>query len=210
MAGVNYRQLRLEISNQAGRVLLPKIKPLIQQEFDSRKEVMLEAFDQHPVTTELKEGAADPAGTRSNYVETAKGGNLFTFFGFHEGDDPTIPLRDILDKDVKLNLSQTTRTTVGSKILFKTPVRIPNLDTVANKIAEQAPVPWQPTRGFTQMLENTVAGFGHYLFDAMRRFKTSRSGPAIQIDANLRGGSIRRTKYISEILGNFKKSITGS
>lgn len=209
MAGVNYRLLRLAVSNQAGKVILPKIKPLIQQEFDTRKEKMLNDFDINAVTVELKAGAKDPENTASNFVDTAKGGNLFTFFGFKRGNDPTIPLRDILDKDVKLNTSQTTRTVVGNKIVFKTPVRIPNLDTVAQKIAERAPVPWQPSRGFTQMLENTVAGFGHYLFDSLRRFKTSRSGPAIQIDANLRGGSIRRVKYISEILGNFKKSITG-
>lgn len=209
-AGVNHRLLRIAISNQAGRVLLPKVKPLIKQEFDSRKEAMLEAFDQHPVTMELCEGASDPAGTSSQFVDTAKGGNLFTFFGFHEGEDPTVPVREILDKGIRLNLSQTTRETVGNKVVFKTPVRIPTMDTINDKVALETPVPWQPTRAFTQMLENTVAGFGHYLFDSMRRFKTSRSGPAIQVEANLRAGSIRRVKYLSDIIGNFKKSVSGT
>jgi hypothetical protein len=209
MGGVNYRLLRLRVSAQAENVILPKIKPLIKQEFDSRKAQMLTEFDQHGVTRELKEGAADPTSS-SAYVDTRKGGNLYSFIGFDHGTDPTEAVREAIDEQVKLNASQITREIkVDGSIIFKTPVRIPNIETVNEKVAERAPVPWMPRRAFTDMIERGITGFNKYLFDATRVFKTSRSGPAIQVEHAVRQGSARPIRYVSQILANFKDLISG-
>lgn len=206
--GVNYRVLRLEISNQAEKVILPRIKPLIKQEFESKKEIMLQEFDNHGVTRELKAGSTDSTAP-SSYIKTRKGGNLFSLLGFEAGTDPTEAVREILNKDVKLNLSQITKEVGSNNIVFKTPIRIPTLDTIHEKVAQKSPTPWT-SRAFTDAIERGITGFGKYLFDATRHFKASRSGPAIQIDATLREGSTPRIKYISQIIANFKSLIKGN
>jgi len=209
MNGVNYRLLRLQISQQADRVILPKIKPLIKAEFKGKKEAMLDYFDNHAVTRELKAGSENPR-TSSSFVNTKEGGNLFSLLGFDKGTDPTVVVRDILDKDIKLDLAHTTKENNARGILFKARVEIPNLATINEKVAEAAPVKWQPTRSFTEMLERGVTGFGHYLYKATRVFKSpipSRSSSAIQIDGTIKGrsGAMPPIRYVSDVIATFKK-----
>jgi hypothetical protein len=215
MAGVNYRQLRLEIDRQAETAIYSKIKPLIKQEFDSKKEAMLRDFEQHPVTEALKAGAANPE-VDDGLVNTAHGGNLFSLLGFEEGTDPTVAVREVLTDDVKLNLSQTKRQVKTDVIEFRTPVRIPNLETVHEKVGQKQRLAWT-SRGFTQLIERGIPWFSSYLFDNRRRFgDASRSSTAIEAKnqktgglVKVRDGSFGPIRYVSDILARFKSLIQG-
>lgn len=200
---VNRNLLRLELARQSDTIYR-LVKPKIEKAFNERKQEMIQEFESHPVTKELSEGPQ----ASSSYIKTAKGGNLYSLIGFNAGENPTEAIREILEKDVRLNLSQVTREVKTNSIVFKTPVRSPSLGEFNNKIAGAVPLEWT-SRSFTDLIEKGITGFGSYLFDNLRRFKTSRSGPAIQIDSQMRSGSAPRIRYISEILANFRRSITG-
>ncbi len=203
----NRRLLTVELSKQV-KPIYAKVKPFMQEAFNDRKEQVLAEFDEHPVTRALQAGAADSTAD-DGLVNTAHGGNLYSLIGFNEGEDPTVPLRDMLEKDLRLNISQTTREVKNETIIFRTPVKSPTLATVHKQMAKDAKVEWS-SRGFTDLIERGVTGFGRYLFNSARRFPTSRSGPALQIKkATLRSGSAPRFRYISDILSRFRDLITG-
>ena len=203
---INYRNLRIEIDRQSKDAIYRKVKPLMQAEFEARKQVVLDEFDAHPVTQELEAGP----DASSQFIDTAHGGNLYSFLGFNAGENPTEAIRKVLQEDLRLNISQTTREVHQNTIIFKTPVRMPTLTTFHDKVGSQVPLEWT-SRSFTDLLERGITGFGQYLFDTIRNFGgASRSGPAIQINkGTLRGGSAPRIKYVSEFLARFRSLIGG-
>lgn len=203
--GINYRQLRLEIDRQAPEAIYRKVKPLMQQEFDKRKRETMQALDEHEVSRELEEG---PDATQSSFVDTIKGGNLYSLLGFKAGEEPVEAVREALDETLRLNISQTTREVRHDTIVFKTPVRFLSLADLHKRIAAKLPLEWT-SRSFTDLLERGITGFPRYLFDREREFKTSRSGPAIETEHPVRSGSTRPIRYVSEILATFKRLISG-
>ena len=74
-----------------------KAQELANKQFIEAKSRLIEDFDSHPVTTEIKGGtnASNLSGTLSGY------GNLFSFIGFPEGSDPTVVVRNFLQSFVE-------------------------------------------------------------------------------------------------------------
>lgn len=205
--GINRRLLTKEIAKQS-KPIFAKIKPLMEASFERRKETLLNQFDNDEVTQALSAAALD-SSIDDGIVNTAQGGNLYTFIGFNQGDDPAAALRDVLEKDIKLNLSQTKRDVRDTTIVFTTPVRIPTLATIHKKMADLVPIKEWTNRGFTDLIERGVTGFQRYLFDGDRMVKGSRSGHAIQVKGwNIRGNGFRGIEYVSKILRKFRDSIT--
>lgn len=202
---VNYRQLRIELDRQSQDVIYRKVKPLMVEAFEDRKGIMLAEFEANPITRELEAGP----DAQSNIVNTANGGNLYSLIGFNAGEDPAGAVREILENDVRLNVSQTTREVKQNTIVFSTPVRMPTLQTFHDKIARMLPLEWT-SRAFTDIMERGISGFPMYLFDNLRNFGgKSRSGTAIQVPHKIRGGSTGRIRYVSEILASFRRLVGG-
>lgn len=203
---INYRLLRLELQKQAPDAIYRKVKPIIQERFEEAKGEMLAVFDEHPVTQELDEGP-DAEGSK---IRTRKGGNLYSALGVEAGDEPAQVVRNILEKDVRLNISQTRREFNGNKITFLTPVRFPTIDEIGVKAAKVIKLGGWTTRSFVQMIERGFSGLPHYLFDPDRDFKgKSRSGTAIQVKGTLRGGSFPGQRWVSDVLASFRKAVGG-
>ncbi len=164
--------------------------------FTVAQQEMLEEFDEHPVTKEIQEG---PEG--ANITNTLGGkGNLFSFIGFHESDEPTKDLRDTLDRDTQLAEKPEIELT-PRQILFKFHISTPSEE----EIEEAAPYPDQWDIGSWALdIERAISGINQYVYH--EHFgEQSRSSTGLQDKRRDIPGVFRPIKYISTILKNFEK-----
>lgn len=188
----------------AAREIEKQVAPILKKEFEKKKEKIIEYFDNHPVTRELEAG---PEAVGS-IVTTDHGGNLFSFLGFNEGEDPTDALRRQLENGI-----QPTDILIGSggkknTVLVSLRVKTPTIPEIASAASQEIQLEWTD-RDWVDTIEKGSSGFGHYLFKLVNKFKNSRSGTAIQVKNTLRNGSFRGTKYISDVLKKARQIFRG-
>ena len=71
-----------------------EVRARVKEQFEERKTQLIENFENHPVTQEI----SNPNST--NISNTLGGyGNLYGFLGFEE-DNPTLPVKEILSKNL--------------------------------------------------------------------------------------------------------------
>jgi hypothetical protein len=195
------RSINSQLQREAGS----RIENIVIKEFSVIKERMMEEFENHPVTMEIE------AGPSSANISTTLGGygNLFTFIGFPEGDDPISVIRRRLQET---NIRKTSYK--GGKWEFIT------TEPTREEIFAITPLPWANGRSWVDGIETGLSGLGYYLYESSKDFNSSRSGPAIQLKGGKKGeksfgggtgGAIknqrsryRRTSYISKILRDFR------
>lgn len=163
-----------------------------QDKFNQAKVKLLQDFDSHPVTQEIKEG---PTG--SNLSKTLGGyGNLFSFIGFNEGQDPTTIVREFLSSFIKLK-----KTSTKGSLNVNYSVTMPTMKDFGFAV-----MPWEGGKSWVEGVEIGISGFNYYMSKASA---VSRAGVGIQIDNQLRSReSSAGIEYMSQILRNFKKEIT--
>lgn len=215
---INQKALLVELA--ASEPLLKKEAEAImrQQLFDPAVATLQLEFLSHPVTEELKAGAdgtnisdnlnapfSDPPNrtgkNKSNHRDDYADPNLFAFIGFDKGTDPTKPIEERLNpanKDgPKLKYAGMDR----DRLSFRFQVSAPDFDA----IQEATPLPWAPGISWAKRIEQGLPGIGHYL-NAIRggeRGAGSASGKGIQVEAQLRGGNFKPTKYLSDLFNAF-------
>ena len=168
-----------------------KAQELANKQFIEAKSRLIEDFDSHPVTTEIKGGtnASNLSGTLSGY------GNLFSFIGFPEGSDPTVVVRNFLQSFVQMRPA-------GKK-------KGVNKDFVINvptmKDFNFAVMPWESGNNWVRSVEMGISNFSHYMNKAS---KASRSGKGVQIDGEIRTSSSKGVPYMREIINNFRKRLS--
>ena len=166
-----------------------------EEEFRRRKRKLMDDFNNHPITREIEGGAysSNICGTLGGY------GNLYSFIGFEKGSRPVEPVRQALDRSVKLNRQPKIRKT-GKGQLFEYSISAPS----QRDLSRFAPMPWEPGSWLLR-IERGISGLGHYIYE--RYMKKSRSGSAVQSKNKLnKGVTYRRTTYMSKILNDFIKS----
>jgi hypothetical protein len=169
-----------------------EIYSLAEEYAEKNKQEMLNEFDNHPVTKEIENGP-----DASNISNTLAGdGNLFSYIGFNEGDNPTEVVRDILNNSVKVDSrAKISADSKGLKINF--PISAPTL----SEIESQTPMPFEGGRSWVRGIEKGISGFSNYIF---RKFiQGSRSGTGIQTESEVRTGSFKPTSYMKQILNKF-------
>jgi len=185
--------------------IFAKVKPKLEKQFQKRKNEMLEAFDEHPVTQELEGGENGGIGL----VETAHGGNLFSLLGFNAGNHPAENLRKILESNIllKSNLAKAKKT--KNRVLFEVPVEIPTMETIGKKASAKNSLSRWTTKSWIDLVENGIPWFAHYLFKDGKKINKSASGTAIEVKAEIEQGRttpFNGIPYISQILRDFKNS----
>ena len=155
---------------------------------------MISEFENHPVTIEIKQGpsAKNTSGTLNGY------GNLFSYIGFEDGDDPISPVIELLDK-----------TTVQfSRLGNDGPIW--NIFMPAKQdVWDVTPMPWAAGRSWAKGIESGISGLGYYLYTQKKNLENSRSGTAVQVDSNIRPGlRFSNVKYISELLKKYEKKFS--
>jgi hypothetical protein len=167
------------------------------------REAMLAEFDKHPVTKELLQ---DPSKEGSSLVSH---GNLVSFIGFEDASLEVGTVREFLREGVSLG-NNPTITNTKLRIDYNFPVLYPS----KTQLEEITPAPdnWT-SKSWLKLIEEGVGNAASYIFSRVGfSFGESRSGFGLQLkDKSGRtrerkaGGSFTPTKYISEILDNFRK-----
>lgn len=166
------------------------VRNIVKKEVEKQKILFQKDFESHPVTQELEggENASNISGTLGGY------GNLFSFLGFDNGSNPTLPVK-LLIQDIFLNSSVKL---TGKVFQFK--VNIPSKE----EFGSVSRLPWEGGRSWLLDIERGISGLGAYLYG---RFSASRSGGGIQSKYNYSNRRFRNVKYFSEMYAKFLKRI---
>lgn len=186
--------LAASLNRQAADIVRRAYESTLQSKFEKIKSQMISEFENHPVTIEIKQGpsAKNTSGTLNGY------GNLFSYIGFEDGDDPISPVIELLDK-----------TTVQfSRLGNDGPIW--NIFMPAKQdVWDITPMPWAAGRSWAKGIESGISGLGYYLYTQRRNLENSRSGTAVQVDSNIRPGlRFSNVKYISELLKKYEKKFS--
>ena len=161
--------------------------------FKEAKEKMIEDFENHVVTKEIKDGpdAANSSHTLGGY------GNLYSYIGF-AGSDPTEIVSTYLKTNVKIeNKPKIKKFKSAVEYTFK----IESVDMAM--LEAMTPMPWETGRSWLRGIERGISGFSSFMYGK----GGGRSGGGFQTRSPIRSGGFRNTKYMSEILKNFIKNL---
>lgn len=162
------------------------------------KSAMIEAFNEHPVTQEIEAGTTAQGGLLSK-------GNIFSFIGFNQGDEPTEKLRSYLESNVRMETSpkfiQNQR-----NVVYQFNVRVPNLNDIYSNSQFRTPDNWS-TDSWPALIEKGINNFSYYVFLLVGNFSSgSRSGTGLQNTKSKNGsaGKALGIPYLSDVLSRFR------
>jgi hypothetical protein len=176
-------------SNPA-KILRVQARKVVSVAFEKKKQEMIKAFLEHPITKEINEGPQ-----AENISRTLGGkGNLFTFIGFDDFDEPIQPIVDLLEStSIKISSS------FGDRITFS--ILLPT----SRDIFAATPMPWAPGRSWAKGIESGISGLGFFLALSKASNK-SRSGFGLQSQKKIKASvKFRNTEYISSFLKKYEK-----
>ena len=154
------------------------------------KRIMVNEFDNHPVTREISQG---PGGM--NLTRSLGGyGNLFSFIGLEEDDSSVSKVRSLLMQIPKITGKKTSKNGISFTVSVPT---VKDFRAVSR-------MPWEMGRSWVEGVETGISGFSYYMGNLFgRNMNKSRSKTAIQADHEVRAGAFRPMPYMSEILRKF-------
>jgi hypothetical protein len=169
------------------KILRAQVESSVQREFNIIKEQMIREFLSLPVTQEIM------AGPESSNISGTLGGdgNLFSFIGFEQSDKPIDPILDLLE-------SSSVRVGEGNDHLVI--ITIPS----AASIFRVTPMPWASGRSWAKGIESGISGLGFYI----NKSGVGRSTAGIQTAKKIKGGSFKRTQYISTFIQKYIKQFS--
>jgi len=173
------------IDAQAPKLLRVAFEKTFQEKFETLKDKMIEEFLNHPISQEISNGpqASNSSGSLGGY------GNLFSFIGFEDGDEPIKP---ILEKLQATNFKYSGDVASGVKFSILLPT--------AKEIFEVTPMPWASGRSWAQGIETGISGLGFYL---NLKSKNSRSGAGIQTSVKASSKTFKNQQYISLLINKY-------
>lgn len=209
MASLNKRQLIVELSTDNPILVREATRIFEENYFNPAVEEMQKEFEDSPITEELDAAANDVSIEGSSGCvsggTSSEAKNLFAFIGFEEGSNPTDEIRPFLDPENPYGPKY--KYIRGSKsrdnLEFKFKVFAPDIDV----IHKSTPMPWAPGLSWAKRIEIGIPGLSKFLNKLDLR--GSRSGGGIQVENTLRQARFKPKKYLSKIIGNFLKRITG-
>jgi len=170
-----------------------ELKKIIKEQFEERKDALVENFTNHPVTKEISaEESPNISNTLGGY------GNLFGFLGFDKGSDPIYPVQETLKEKTKLDHVSIKTSTDSVLVRYS----VPDLDDFNSS----AQLEWDATN-WVKGIERGISGFQNFMAKA-----AGKSGQGIQTKGSIKpftGGAnrFRNIKYMSDLINKFKLSI---
>jgi hypothetical protein len=194
----NWVKIKKKIAKNAtkNRKLLSTVTANAENRLRRAKRELIKEFDSHPVTLEIEGGpdAFNSTGLLGGY------GNLFSFIGFHEEEDPIELVRQLL------SVSELMKPTVIQKrgsVEYKFRV----VGMTKSKLFAATRLGWLG-KSWLQGIESGLSGLGQYMHDDPDYIHgNSRSGTGIQSRVKIRGGGYTPTRYISALIRNFEKKL---
>jgi hypothetical protein len=173
------------IDAQTPKLLRVPFEQALQKRFEILKNQMISEFLNHPVSQEISGGpeASNSSGCLGGY------GNLFSFIGFEDDDEPLKPILEQLQAT-----SFTYSGNVASGVKFS--ILLPT----AKEIFEVTPMPWASGRSWAKGIESGISGLGFYL---KLKSKNSRSGEGIQTSVKANTRRFKNQQYISLLINKY-------
>lgn len=192
MARINIQYIKRDLEKA-----VPQFRNLSKgaaiSKLNGAKNELLRDLDEHQVTKELE---GDPLAQGKILTE----GNLFSFFGFNEGEDVTSELKEVL-KD-QIVLAPNPRLDIKSKSFnFVYVVEEPS----KKELEIATPMPEWTNGSWLTRVEKGLKGLEAFMAGS---FRNSRSGGGIQIPHNIRSDSFNGVSYLTEMLKKFRKRIS--
>ena len=180
-----------------------KMSNLVYKNFERERRRVIDEFENHPVTRELEMGPDAP-----NVSGTTHGvGNLYSFIGFPQGDSPIDSVRKLM-LGIKIS-RKPSKTIISRKKIEKVyKVYSPGMDDFQSA----TPMPWESGLSWVRGVERGISGFGNFMATNTPgaegfNFSGSRSGGGVQVNRTLSTMGFKPVKYISLILGNFRRRL---
>src|ERR1700739_4445008 len=101
MVKINYRAFGDAFDDALEQNTRAKAIQLVQEQFENAKEEFLQEFLDHPVSREIEEGEK----TEGQILPVE--GNLFSFIGFNQGEQPIEDLYNFLNDKITINKTPT-------------------------------------------------------------------------------------------------------
>jgi hypothetical protein len=158
----------------------------ITNQIESKKNILIAEFENHPVTQEIEGGnsASNSSGTLGGY------GNLFSFIGFKISDQPVSKVKYLLTKIRVLKKIE-----IKNKII-SFDVYAPSLEDFSNA----SKMPWQSGRSWLIDMEKYISGIGFYLY---KQYQKGRSQTGLQSNFDYSNRSFKGVKYFVTMYKNF-------
>jgi len=183
-----------QLQKDSAKYIAESYEKEIFRKFETIKSQMISDFLNHPVTQEIRNGPDSPniSGT------LGANGNLFSYIGFYDGDDPIDPILKLFEK-----------TTVKFSRLIDGGAVWTIFMPAKEDIWDVSPMPWASGRSWAKGIETGISGLGYYFYSLRQQMPTSRSGTGIQIQSKLKSNArFRNVKYISDILSRYEKKFS--
>lgn len=192
---LNKKNLQKNIFVDSSALIAKKIAPIVEEKIKQEQQKTVEEFLSHPVSQELSSGAnaSNTSGLLNGY------GNLFSFIGFEKGTDPISPISEILKRRINYSIKPTNAK--GGYVII---AEIPSKE----EIFAETKVGWLSGKSWADGIERGLSGLNRFLYDESYEFKNSRSGSGVQVENIINSVKQNRTKYLSQILNNFKNRLS--
>jgi|TARA_B100001094_G_C18190096_1_gene806563 hypothetical protein len=193
---INKKGLDAELGVQFAPILRRRVQAKLIRAAREVESILMKEFDAHPVTREIKEGAgaSNISGTLGGY------GNLFTYIGFSDSDNPIEIVRALLSNSLNVKMLPPR----GKQMIQEAIISLPT----KAEIEASTPLPWAAGRSWAKGIEEGISGLGQYL--NKQSGDHGRSGGGVQSDEKIRSSGFRSVDYLSGILGNLSKNIQTS
>ena len=190
---INKRGLNAELGKQVTPIIRKRMHSRILIAAREAEQALLAAFDAHPVTREIEAGpgATNTSGTLGGY------GNLFTFIGFNDSDNPIEAIRALLKNSVQVKILPADHRKMIQNFVISLPSKA--------EIEAAAPMPWAGGRSWVEGIEKGISGLGNYINSRTRDI--GRSGSGTQTEDSIRGASFRSTPYLSQLLNQLQETL---
>lgn len=163
------------------------------------------SFEAHKITQEIAAGpkGQNTSGTLGGY------GNLFSFIGFPEGDEPLKAIREIIKQ--KIFHVRTVNGVFKRGNVVTMIVDGPTAEDIFD--TAKTPMPWAKERSWARGIETGISGLGQYMHMEYRRGKW-RSGMGFQagddVEPRPEGVSLpskfQNTSYITKLIAQATKA----
>ena len=183
---INKKGLDAELGVQFAPILRRRVQTKLVRAAREVESILMKEFDAHPVTKEIKggSGASNISGTLGGY------GNLFTYIGFNDSDNPIEILRALLSNSINVKILPPKSKQMIQEAIISLPTKA--------EIEASTPLPWAAGRSWSKGIEEGISGLGQYL--NKQSGDHGRSSGGVQSDGKIRSSGFSGVDYLSGIL----------
>lgn len=201
----NYTINRSAVSKklvEAMKSELPKVDKALAANLKTQKDKLLNNLDKNDISIELS--VEDPESHIPSLM--LEYGNLFSYLGFNQGDQPYSKLRNYMSNSIKISKKLEIKKVTNDRLYYTYSVSLPSEDQIYKKTK----LPWQKNNSWVRIVEKTgLDNFGHFLFTIEKELKKSRSTTGLQIKQKLNDSkNLDPSPYVINELNELKKGLT--